>query len=238
MPQSAIDLKVWKELAINKQLLIKTATDALGLDPECKEDELKDALEQGIKRITEAQSMVSSAKKESEAAISEIQTRLDTSEQTRLTQEVTISELTDAKQALENLLETTRNTNAKEVKKTLASLEEKTKALKAINVALADTPENVVKKLKALNKKKFDESTARKRAEEEVRSLKKEKQELKSKLETGAEQSKNLAEKYRELHELGQNQYMQLKPLVDEEETLTPVPELDDELLESIDKSA
>ena len=68
--------------------------------------------------------------------------------------------------------------------------------------------------------------------------MKKEKQELKSKLETGAEQSKNLAEKYRELHELGQNQYMQLKPLVDEEETLTPVPELDDELLESIDKSA
>jgi hypothetical protein len=42
--ESVLDLKVWKELAIKKQILIKAATDALGLDPECSEEELRAAL--------------------------------------------------------------------------------------------------------------------------------------------------------------------------------------------------
>ena len=43
--QKDIPLKVWKELAISKQILMRMATDVLKLDPECTQDELKEALE-------------------------------------------------------------------------------------------------------------------------------------------------------------------------------------------------
>ena len=36
-----VQLQVWKDLAISKQVLIGAATDALGLDPECESAELK-----------------------------------------------------------------------------------------------------------------------------------------------------------------------------------------------------
>ena len=236
MVQSALDLKVWKELAINKQLLIKTATDALGLDPEVPEDELKTALEKGVKQITEAKLMVNTAKRENQAALDAMQSKLDKSETQRIAHEASIKELTEEKQNLEALLESTRTTSASELKKANSQLDEKTRALKNINVALADTPENVVKKLKTLNKKKFDEATARKRAEDEARTLKKAKQDLKKKLEANAVDTKSLVEKYRELHELGQDQYTQLKPLVDDEESLVAIPKIEDELLEKIEK--
>lgn len=54
MVQSAIDIDVWKEIAISKQMLMRTASDALGLDPECSEEELKAALEDGLKQIADA----------------------------------------------------------------------------------------------------------------------------------------------------------------------------------------
>ena len=66
MAQSVLDLDVWKEIAIAKQILIKTATDALGLDPECSAADFKTALELGIKQITDAESKVSIANKENQ----------------------------------------------------------------------------------------------------------------------------------------------------------------------------
>ena len=42
-----IQLKVWKDLAISKQILMGAATDALGLDAECSTEELKEALDRG-----------------------------------------------------------------------------------------------------------------------------------------------------------------------------------------------
>ena len=48
MAQSALDLNVWKEIAIAKQILIKAATDTLGLDPECNDDELKVELDKAM----------------------------------------------------------------------------------------------------------------------------------------------------------------------------------------------
>ena len=45
---------MWKEITVSKQMLIRTATDALGLDPECSEEEFKAALEKGLKEIAAA----------------------------------------------------------------------------------------------------------------------------------------------------------------------------------------
>jgi chromosome segregation ATPase len=235
------DIDIWKELAIGKQILLRTVTDALDLNPESGEEELKIALEKGVKQITTAESTVSAAKKENEAALSSMEARLKVSEGIRLEHELTIGELKAQKAATEALLDTTRKSNELELKKATTQLEEKKKQLKAINVALADTPENVVKKIKTLNKKKFDEASARKRLEDELRNLKKEKREMQDrneKLESTSSQSVILAEKYRELQTLCETQFEQLKPLVDDETTLAALPELDEELLNSIDQAA
>jgi len=236
-----IDIDIWKELAIGKQILLRTVTDALKLDSECSEEELKIALELGIKQITEAASLVESARKKNETAISGMETRLKTSEEIRLEHEVTIGEFKTQKTATDELLATVRKTSDLELRKLTTQLDEKKKQLKNINVALADTPENVVKKLKLLNKKKFDEATARKRLEDELRSLKKEKREFQNrieKLESSSSQSVILAEKYRELQTLCESQFEQLKPLVDDETKLATLPEFDEELLNSIDQAA
>jgi chromosome segregation ATPase len=235
------DIDIWKELAISKQILLRTVTDALELDAECGEEELKIALAKGIQQIISAESTVTAAKKENEAKLSSMEARLKVSEGIRLEHELTIGELKSQKAATEALLDTTRKTSELELKKATTQLEEKKKQLKAINVALADTPENVVKKVKSLNKKKFDDATAKKRLEDELRNLKKEKRELKGrneKLESTSSQSVILAEKYRELQTLCETQFEQLKPLVDDETTLAALPELDEELLSSIDQAA
>jgi colicin import membrane protein len=236
--ENGLDVKVWKELAISKQMMIRTATDALGLDPECKEDELKTALKQGIDQISEAKSTVDKAKEENRLAIAEMEKNLDVSEKSRVKAEKTIDELTEKCESLQTLLDSTRKTSADELKKITATLDDKNRALKNINVMLADTPENVVKKLKVLNKKKFDEATARKRSEGEVRALKKDKQELQKKnttLDSTLEKSNSLVDKYRELRAFSEDQYTQLKGLVEDEKELTELPELDDELLESLE---
>jgi colicin import membrane protein len=75
-----------------------------------------------------------------------------------------------------------RASSAKEAKKLQDSIAEKDRALKAINTALSDTPENVLKKLKTLKKQKTDESNARKQADKVIIGLRKEKQELEQKL--------------------------------------------------------
>ena len=50
-----VQLQVWKDLAISKQILMGAATDALGLDSECSTDELKSALDQAIQRAKDAE---------------------------------------------------------------------------------------------------------------------------------------------------------------------------------------
>ena len=49
-----IQLQVWKDLAISKQILMGAATDALGLDAECSTEELKEALNKAIQRARDA----------------------------------------------------------------------------------------------------------------------------------------------------------------------------------------
>ena len=93
-------------------------------------------------------------------------------------------------------------TNAEALKKAKRDVENQKKELKAINTALADTPENILRKLKTLKKQKLDEGNARKTAEEANRKLKKESKEQKEELETLAglkEKSASLLAAYREL---------------------------------------
>ena len=138
---------------------------------------------------------------------------------------------------LDTLLESTRKQSSDELKKTATQLEEKNKALKKINVTLADSPENVVKKIKALNKKKLDETNARKRAEDETRTLKKAKQELKKTVdqhEATIDEATKLVADYRELRAFCEEQFTQLKDLVEDDDSLAALPELNEELLKTL----
>jgi colicin import membrane protein len=236
--QSAIDLKVWKELAISKQLLIKTATDALGLDPECKEEELKVALVDGVQKIAKAESLVQSSNEANKIAMLEIQMKLEQSEKGRMIEVGKYTDMAANKEALEKLLEENRKLSAEEMKSQGDQLEKRNKELKAIKVALADTPENVVKKMKALNKKKHDETIARKRSEDETRVLRKEKQELKDKvekLEKTIEEAAKLAKSHRDLQAFSEDQFTLLKDLSEDKDDLTTVPKLDEELLKQFE---
>ena len=56
--QLELQLKVWKELAISKQMLMRTAAEALKLDPNCSQEELKAALEAALKKVAEADASV------------------------------------------------------------------------------------------------------------------------------------------------------------------------------------
>jgi uncharacterized phage infection (PIP) family protein YhgE len=229
--QSDLDLKIWKELAISKQLLIKTATDALGLPSECGDDELKVALEESIKKVAEADARILAARVENEVKLADIQKQLRNSELARKEADESNAKFRAAIEIAESALADNKVSTAQEVQSLKATAEEKTKTLKRVQMILADTPENVVKKLKALNKKKFDETTARKRAEDDARSLKKAKQELQAELDEITAKSEKLTESLRELKDFSEDQYTQLKGLVEDEAELKSLPEIDDELL-------
>ena len=117
MAQSALDLDVWKEIAIAKQILIKTATDALGIDPECSDAEFKTALEIGIRQITDAESKVAIAAKENQTTLDAINQSLTSTEKARSELETAHAELLEEKQAVDSLLESTRKTSAEDLKK-------------------------------------------------------------------------------------------------------------------------
>ncbi len=235
-----LQLRVWKDLAISKQMLIRAATDALKLDPDCTQEELKLALEAAIKRSIEADVNVSKAQEQAKIAISAVEKKLADSQKSIHVAEAAYAEALANQQKLQQQIIDVRNSAAKEVNSLKERLAEKERALKAINTALSDTPENVVKKLKALNKQKMDESAARKQAEENAATLRKEK----SKLEQSVKESKasqdnavQLAARYRELHALCRTLHDQLESLVEDKKSLTAVPTLDDALLEAIEKS-
>lgn len=234
-----LQLKVWKDLAVSKQMLIRTATDAFGLDVNCSTDELKTVLDKAIKRAIAADVDVEKAQEQAKLAISVMENKLSASERAQNAAESAKNEALTALEDAKSQMAVERSANIKSLQKVKDQLAEKQKALKTINAALADTPENVVKKLKVLKKQKTDEANARKRAETDARSLRKDKKELEKRvaeLEQGMENSIKLAEKYRELHTLCDDQQKQLKPLLEDKESLANLPKLEVKLLESIEE--
>jgi uncharacterized protein YdiU (UPF0061 family) len=229
--QLELQLKVWKELAISKQVLMRSATDALKLDANCSQEELKTALDAVIKKIAEADSSVAIAREQAREAVSSMEKRLTTAERA---QNVAQTAANEYKAALENStreIGVERAGFAKELQQLKAQIAEKDKALKAINTALADTPENVVKKLKALRKEKQDEADGRRLVEASVATLRKEKREQDEQLTEVKERNTKLVTLYRDTHALGLKLQEQLKPLVKDEKDVPAVPELDKKAL-------
>lgn len=235
-----LQLKVWKDLAVSKQMLIRGATDALGLDPECSAEDLKQALEVAVKRALDADGNIKKAQDQSRIASEVMQKKVSASEKSLAEAESAKSEALAAQQNTEAQIALDRESHAKELKKLKAQLAEKQKMLKDINVSLADTPENVLKKLKTLKKQKLDEANSRKRLEGEVRTLRKDKQQLEQQvkdLQENAENAAKLVEQHRELHQQCEAFRTQLEPLVEDAETLPKLAELPAELIESIENA-
>lgn len=235
-----LQLKVWKDLAIKNQILIKTATDALGLDPDVSRETLRSELEAGIKKIVDAEASVGSAQEQAGLAIAVMEKKMEQNEKARDTAEAKMAEILRAKEDSEAAMALERETHFKEIKKVKAQLADKEKTIKAINKALADTPENVVRKLKTLKKQKADESAARKAVEGEAATLRKEKrnQEKKiSELLDAIENSGKLVVQHRELHELCTVLHKKLKPLVADKGDLPALIKLDKKFLAGIEKA-
>lgn len=192
--ETDVQLKVWKDLAISKQMLMNAATAALKLDKDCSQEEFKQALEATISRTAEAEAEVRKVKEQAALDVVAVEQKLAESQKALHDVEASLAEAQANLQQLERQLTNERANNERLQKKLKEDLAEKERAIKAINTILSDKPENVVKKLKMLNKQKMDESDARKKAEQALSALRKEKQQLEQELkelkELQAEQEK------------------------------------------------
>lgn len=229
--QFELQLKVWKELAISKQMLIRVVTDALKLDPNAKTEELRVAFEAALKKMQQAEVEVKEAKEQAKTAIAEVEKKLTAAQQAQAAAEAKVAELTAALDKATHQITVERTTANAELQKLKDRLAEKEKQLKAINTALADTPENVVKKLKALKKEKQDEADARRQVESSFTSLRAEKQKLDQRLNEVAK----LIAQHKELHEIAVKLRDQLKSHVSDEKELPQVPELDTKLIDTLE---
>ncbi len=234
--QQDLQLKVWKELAISKQILIRAATDALKLDPECTQEELKEALEVALRKIAKADTELFDAKKEAGAAIAALEKKLAESE---LGLASAREAATAAKAAYDGAVQQMTNqraaaaTDLQRIKDRLAESE---MSLKAINTALADTPTNVLKKMNTLKKQKREAADARRQVESALNTLRTEKRQQDQKLMDVLRNGATLASRYRDLHVLSLKLHEQLQPMVEDAKSLPEIPELDTNLLEAIEQ--
>jgi predicted nucleic acid-binding Zn-ribbon protein len=236
--QQDVQLKVWKELAISKQMLMRAATDALKLDPECTQEELKEALGGALKKVARADTDLFNAKEEAKVAITALEKQVAATEERLSISQKTAAEaqaaLEDAVQQMENQ----RAAAARELQKVKDRLAEREKALKAINTALNDTPENILKKMNRLKKEKQEEADARRQVEAALNTLRAEKRQQDQKSADALRNGATLVSRYRDLHALSLKLHEQLQPLVEDAKSLPTMPELDTELLEAIEQPA
>lgn len=227
--QLELQLKVWKDLAISKQILMRTAAIALKLDPDCSQDELKEALESNVKKIAEAEEKVKQVQEEAKQAVSSLEKKLAAVTQSEAAAQAQVGQLQAAQERAAQELTIERANVAKEIQKLKGLLAEKEKQLKAINTALSDTPENVLKKMKLLQKQKQEEADARRQVESALNSLRSEKRKVDQELTQAQEKATKLGERYREIHQLAAKLHEQLKSA--DAKDLPALPELDAKLL-------
>ncbi len=240
MTQTDVDiqLKVWKDLAISKQILMGAATDALGLDAECSTDDLRAALDRAIQRAKDADINIVKTREAADTQIAEMKAQAESSQNARVEAEEQVDIATQARETAERQLAIGKSENAEALKKARAEVAEKQSKLKAISKALADTPENVIKKLKTLKKQKLDEAKLRTQTESKLQSTRKEKNKLEAELETQkalTEKTTPLVEQIRKLHGLCKEANKKIKSLSEDKKDLIKVPKLDEELLESLE---
>jgi colicin import membrane protein len=236
--QQDLQLKVWKELAISKQVLMRAATDALKLDPECTQEELKEALEGALKKVAKADSDLFNAKEEAKVVITALEKKVAASEELLAMAQKTAGEAKAAHEDAVQQIANQRAAAARELQKVKDRLAEREKALKAINTALADTPENLLKKMNTLKKQKQEEADARRQVESALNALRTEKRQQDQKSADVLRNGATLVSRYRDLRALSLQLHEQLQPLVEDAKSLPQIPELDAELLEAIEHPA
>jgi colicin import membrane protein len=236
--QQDIQLKVWKELAISKQVLMRAATDALKLDPECSQEELKAALEGALQKVAKADTDLFNAREEARAAIAALEKKLADTEQALATAQKSAAEAQAAHDGVVQQMANQRAAAATDLQKVKDRLAERDKALKAINTALADTPENVLKKMNAFKKQKQEEADARRQIESALNTLRTEKRQQDQKITDLQRNSTTLVGRYRDLHAVAMQMQEQLKPLVQDAKSVPEVAPIDTTLLEAIDPPA
>ena len=235
-----IQLQVWKDLAISKQILMGAATDALGLDAECSTEELKEALNKAIQRARDADINIQKTRSEADAQVAEYKKQAEVAEKARVEAEEKVEIAEKARSQAEHALAKGKADNADALKKARADVADKQNKLKAISKALADTPENVVRKLKTLKKQKMDEAKARAQAEAKIQSLRKEKSRLEAELESqksALEAASKLAEQMRDLHGICAGAKTTIADLSDKDKHQITLPQLDEASLEIIEQA-
>lgn len=235
-----IQLQVWKDLAISKQILMGAAADALGLDAECSTDELKAAMNKAILQAKNADITIIETREQTEKEISRMEAQVASSDQALNDALELVAGAESARKAAESKLLTGRAENAEALKKVRAEVTDKQNKLKAISKALADTPENVIKKLKTLKKQKLDEAKLRTQTESKLQSIRKAKTKLEGDLENSkalVARSAPLISQLKELHAIAKKQRKKIKSLSDDKKNLIEIPKLDEELLETIEKA-
>jgi colicin import membrane protein len=235
-----IQLQVWKDLAISKQILMGAAADALGLDSECSTDELKTALTQAIQRARDADIQIQETLSNSEQQVTEFKRRTEIAELARSEAEAKVEESVNARAQAERQLTNGKADNAEALKKARAEVTDKQNKLKAISKALADTPENVVRKLKTLKKQKMDEAKLRGQAESRLQSMRKEKAKLEAELETqkpALENAATLLEQIKAMHEACLQAESTIKTLSDKKKDQLKLPPFDEAAFAALEQA-
>ena len=236
--QQDLQLKVWKELAISKQILMRAATDALKLDPECTQEELKEALEGALKKVAKADADLFNAKEEAKVAITALEEKVAAPEASPAVAQKAAAEAQAAHEDAVQQIANQRAAAARELQKVKDRLAERDKALKAINTALADTPENLLRKMNTLKKQKQEEADARRQVESALNALRTEKRQQDQRSAEVLRNGATLVSRYRDLRALSLQLHEQLQPLVEDAKSLPQIPELDTKLLEAIEQPA
>jgi len=229
-PELELQLKVWKELAISKQMLMRAATDALKLDPNCSQEELKAALEGVLKKIAKAETETAEARAQAKITITAMENKVAASERALATAQASVTQLQAAQENSTKQMATDRAAAAKELQKVKDRVAEQEKALKAINTALSDTPENVIKKMNVLKKQKQEEADLRREIETSLNTLRTEKKQADTKVAAG----EKLATQYRDLHAISVTLHERATAALPDAKDLPAVPDLDAKLLESL----
>ena len=162
-----------------------------------------------------------------------MENKVAASERALATAQASVTQLQAAQENSTKQLATDRASAAKELQKVKDRLAEQERALKAINTALSDTPENVIKKMNVLKKQKQEEADLRREIETSLNTLRNEKKQQDQKAAAG----EKLAAQFRELHEISVKLHERAKQALPDATDLPAVPELDAKLLESLGQS-
>jgi colicin import membrane protein len=234
--QLELQLKVWKELAISKQVMMRGAAEALKLDPNCSHDELKDALDAVLKKIAATEASVAETREQAKQQVSTLERKLGTTAKAQAMAEAQAAGLLKAQENTAQEIAVERAAAANELKKVKDRLAEREKEIKAINTALSDTPENVLKKMNALKKEKRVEADLRKQEETTANTLRADKRKLEQQVADLKKNTTTLVTRYKDLHEVSLKLHEQLKASVEDASKLPSVPDLDTKLLEEIEQ--